>query len=769
MATDAVDTHYRTCHLCEAMCGVAIEHRRGEILAIRGDDADVLGRGHVCPKAVALEDLHLDPDRLTRPVKRIGDRFVEIEWSEAFALVETNVKRIWAAHGRDAVGLYVGNPTAHQPGALLMLAPFLLTLRTANRFSASSVDQLAVMFASHEMFGNATLTTVPDLDRTDFLLMLGANPAASGGSLMSAGDVMGRIRDVRTRGGKVVVIDPRRTETAAKADRHVFVRPGGDVFLLAAMLQVIFAERRVALGRLEGFTHGLGALERAVSAFTPELVAEISGVQPDELRALAREFASARRAVCYGRFGSNVQEFGGLTAWLINALNVVTGNVDREGGAMFTQPAVDLVGLAGASGVVRGLSAKRTRVSGLPIFAGEKPVSAMAEEMLTEGKEKIRALFTHAGNPVLSTPNGKRLDEALADLEFMVSIDLYVNETTRHAHVILPPTGPLEHGHFDLLLNSWAVRNVVKYSPPLFSAPEGTRHDWQIFLELIVRLNARTAVDRALFRKLARVVERLGMEGMIDLLLRMGPYGRRARTLSRLDAALAELIVTGRPYRALRAAASRLVSRTRARHVVDGTGLLSERSRELDLRTVAAHPHGVDLGPMREALPRRLFTSDGCIQLAPSLFVDDLSRARAKLRSSRSDGTMLLIGRRHLRSNNSWMHNSLRLMRGRNRCTAMLHPDDASRLGVEQGAMIRVTSRVGAIELPAEITEQIMPGVISVPHGFGHDRKGVQLEVARRHAGTSVNDITDERHVDVLTGVTALNGLPVQVSLAQPP
>jgi anaerobic selenocysteine-containing dehydrogenase len=769
MTAEAVDTHYRTCHLCEAMCGVAIEHRGGEILGIRGDDADVLGRGHVCPKAVALEDLHLDPDRLRRPVKRVGDRFVEIEWSEAFDLVESGVKRIWAAHGRDAVGLYIGNPTAHQPGALLMLAPFLLTLRTANRFSASSVDQLAVMFASHEMFGNAALTTVPDLDRTDFLLMLGANPAASGGSLMSAGDVMGRIRDVRSRGGKVVVVDPRRTETAAKADRHVFIRPGGDVFMLAAMLQVIFAERRVALGRLEAFTQGLDELERAVSPFTPELVAEITGVRPDELRALAREFASARRAVCYGRFGSNVQEFGGLTAWLINALNVVTGNLDREGGAMFTQPAIDLVGMAGASGIVRGLSAKRTRVSGLPIFAGEKPVSALAEEMLTDGEGKIRALFTHAGNPVLSTPNGKRLDEALASLELMVSIDLYVNETTRHAHVILPPTGPLEHGHFDVLLNSWAVRNVVKYSPPLFSAPEGTLHDWQIFLELIVRLSARTAVDRALYRRLARVIERLGMEGMIDLLLRTGPYGPRSGIVSHLDEALGEFFVTGRPYRALRAAASKLVSRSRVRHFVDAMALVSERSRGLDLAAVAAQPHGVDLGPLQQALPRRLFTADHRLKLAPPLFVGDLPRALTKLRASQRDGTMLLIGRRHLRSNNSWMHNSKRLMRGRNRCTAMLHPEDASRLGVDQGAIVRVTSRVGTIELPAEITEQIMPGVISVPHGFGHDREGVKLEVAQRHAGTSVNDITDERHVDSLTGVTALNGLPVQVSLAQLP
>jgi anaerobic selenocysteine-containing dehydrogenase len=759
-------THFRTCHLCEAMCGVAIEHRAGEILGVRGDEADLLGRGHICPKAVALEDLQKDPDRLRRPVKRVGDRFVEIEWSEAFDLVESNVKRIWAEHGRDAVGLYIGNPTAHHPGALLMLAPFLKTLRTQNRFSASSVDQLAVMFAGHEMFGNAALTTVPDLERTDFLLMLGANPAVSGGSLMSAGDVMGRIREIRERGGEVVVVDPRRTETAAKADRHVFIRPGGDVFLVASMLQVIFAEERAALGRLEGFTKGLDALRAAVAAITPESVAEVTGVDAATIRQLARDFASARSAVCYGRIGANLQEFGGLTAWLIHALNVVTGNLDRPGGAMFTQPAIDLVGMAGAAGIIKGLSRERTRVSGLPIFGGEKPVSAMAEEMLTPGPGRIRALFTHAGNPVISTPNGRQLDEALAGLDFMVSFDIYLNETTRHADVILPPTGPLEHGHFDVLLNAWAVRNVVKYSPPLLPAPHGTLHDWQIFLELIVRLNSRTAADRALLRALARVIERMGLEGMIDALLRMGPYGRRVKAASRLDAALADFVLTGRPYRAAQAVLSRLVSRTPVPHLLDATGLFNERGRDLDLETVKAHPHGLDLGPMREALPRRLFTRDKRIDLAPDLFLSDLPRALAKLRARSEHGELLLIGRRQLRSNNSWMHNSPRLMRGRSRCTAMLHPSDAARLGVEDGATIRVKSRVGSVEVPAEITDRIMPGVISIPHGFGHDRDGVKLGVASKHPGVSVNDITDERHVDALTGVTALNGLAVQVSPA---
>ncbi|MBC7751341.1 MAG: molybdopterin-dependent oxidoreductase, partial [Candidatus Saccharibacteria bacterium] len=496
--------HFRTCHLCEAMCGVVIEHQEGEILSIKGDKADVLSKGHICPKAVALKDLQEDPDRIRRPMKRIGSEWVEISWNDAFDIVEKNIKRIQAEHGHDAVGVYIGNPTAHHPGAILMLGPLLAVIKTGSRFSASSVDQLAVMFATHEMLGNPALMTVPDLDRCEFLLMIGANPAASNGSLMSAGDPMGKIQAISTRGGRVVVVDPRRTESAIKADQHLFIRPGTDVFLLAAMLQVLFAEDRVDLGHLATFTDGLELLRNAISGITPESVAEITGISATEIRTLARNFAAAERAVCYGRIGSNVQEFGGLTAWLIYALNIVTGNLDREGGAMFTQPAIDIIGLSGASDLAGGLNTERTRVRGLPIFAGEKPVAVMAEEMLTKGAGQIRALITHAGNPVLSTPNGRQLDEALAGLEFMVCIDIYLNETTRHAHLILPPTGALERGHFDILLNAWAVRNIVKYSPPLLPAPVDSRHDWQIMLELIVRLNSKNALDRTLWRGLQR-------------------------------------------------------------------------------------------------------------------------------------------------------------------------------------------------------------------------------------------------------------------------
>ena len=758
--------HYRTCHLCEAMCGVAIEHDRdGNIHSIKGDPEDVLSRGHICPKAVALQDIQHDPDRLRRPVKRTGDRWEEISWSEALDIFERNIKRIRREHGREAVGFYIGNPTAHQPGALLMLGPLLAALGTRSRFSASSVDQLAVMFATGEMFGNPALTTVPDLDRTDFLLMIGANPAASNGSLMSAGDPMGRIRAISRRGGQVIAIDPRHTETARKADRHHFIRPGTDVFLLAAMLQVLFEEDLADPGRLAAFSDGLDELRDAVREFTPETVTDITGIGADEIRALAREFAAAERAVCYGRIGSNVQEFGGLTAWLIYALNAVTGNMDREGGAMFTQPAIDVAGLGGALGAVDGLSRHRTRVRQLPIFAGEKPVAAMAEEMQTPGEGRIRALVTHAGNPVLSIPNGRELDRALEGLDFMACIDIYLNETTRHADLILPPTGPLEHGHFDLLLNAWAVRNVVKYSPPLYDPPDDALHDWQIMLELTVRLNSDNAAERLLWRGMQTVLERLGMEGMLDWLLRAGPYGYRSKALSRLDRMLEGFLLAGRLYRRGRSALRKGLKRTRARHLLRASGLFSGEGRGLDLDEVRRHPHGVDLGPLRAGvLPDRLFTPDRRLRLAPELFLADLGRARQRLGETPAPDELRLIGRRHLRSNNSWMHNAHRLIKGKERCTLLVHPDDAQRLGLEDGGQARVSSRTGAIELPVEVTAEVMPGVVCIPHGFGHDRPGVQLRTAQQKPGVSVNDITDERFLDELTGVTALNGLPVEVT-----
>jgi anaerobic selenocysteine-containing dehydrogenase len=748
------------------MCGVVIEHADGQILSIKGDKDDPFSQGHICPKAVALKDLQEDPDRIRRPIKRVGQEWVEISWDEAFTEIEQQLKRIRKAHGDDAVGVYVGNPTAHNTGAMLMLGPFLASLNTRNRFSATSVDQLANMLANLKMFGHQALFPIPDLDRTDFLLMLGANPAASNGSLMSAGNVMKRITGIRERGGRVLVIDPRRTESAEKIGEHWFIRPGTDVFLLAAMVNVLFAERLTDLRHLQGMTDGVETLRQALADFTPEAVADITGIAAQDMRTLVRDFATAGRAVCYGRIGTSVQEFGGLSTWLIYCINILTGNLDREGGAMFTHPAIDIVGLSAGIAALRGsYDTYRSRVRDLPEFGGELPVAALAEEIWMPGEGQIRALITHAGNPVLSTPNGRQVEQALASLDFMVAIDIYLNETTRHASIILPPTGPLEHGHYDIALNAVAVRNVARYSPPLYNPPHDSRHDWQILLELIVRLNSRNTFERGLWRGLQVIVERMGLEGLLDWLISMGPKGYRLGVLSRADHLLNEFLLSGKLYQGAKKVLSGWVDkRVGLQSLLEATALFSHQQQGLNLKKLKAHPHGMDLGALQPSFPARLCTDGKRIALTPPEYLADLARARQRLSEGLDPESLLLIGRRHVRSNNSWLHNSHRLVKGKNRCTVMLHPDDAERLGIENGAAVRVASGVGVIELPAELTSDIMPGVVSVPHGFGHHRTGAQLAVASEVPGVSVNDITDEQVLDALTGVAVLNGLPVTVA-----
>lgn len=725
--------HFRICHLCEAMCGVVIEHQDGEILSIKGDKADPFSKGHICPKAVALKDLHEDPDRLRRPVKRMATGWVEISWEEAFDEVEQNLKRIRRDFGGEALAVYLGNPTVHTP-ALLAVPAFVHALGAKQRFSATSVDQLPTMVANHQLFGHQLLFPVPDLDRTDFLLIVGGNPAASNGSLMSAGDVMGRIKGIRDRGGRVVVVDPRLTETAQKADDHLFIRPGTDFFLLAAMATAMFEGGLVMPGDLQHHIEGLDELRQALAPFTPERVADITGVDAERIRVLANDVALAERAAVYGRVGACTQEFGGLTAWMLHILNILTGNLDREGGMMFATPPLDMLTLASPGSYGR----QRSRVRGLPAFSGELPVSVLAEEILTPGEGQIRALVTHAGNPVLSTPNGRQMDKALATLDYMVSIDIYINETTRHANIILPPVSPLERSHMEVGLAPLMVRNAAKWSPALFEAPEDGRQDWQILAELTQRLGGEGAINRLARKGVQAVMERLGLDTGLDLLLRTGPYGSHAALTDRRATPVQKIMSVVRPK--------------------DG----------LSLKKLREHPHGIDLGPLRRQLRKRLEVRGRRIPLAAPLYLDDIPRALERLQAWQP-GELRVIGRRHVRSNNSWMHNSHRLVKGPNRCTAMLHPDDAAVLGVADGMKVRLSSRVGAIELPAEVTDAVMPGVVCVPHGFGHGREGVQLHVARREApGASLNDITDEQVVDAITGTAVLNGVPVSVAPIAP-
>jgi anaerobic selenocysteine-containing dehydrogenase len=691
-------THYRACNLCEAICGLVIEVENDRVTSIRGDKDDPLSRGHICPKAVALQDLYEDPDRLKQPVRRTADGWEQISWEAAYTEVVTRLQQVQKDHGRAAIGIYLGNPNIHNYGSALYLPDFIRSIKTPNTFSATSADQLPHHLVAYWMFGHYFFLPVADVDHTDFMLILGANPLVSNGSLMTAPGFVKKMRAIQER-GKVVVIDPRYSETAAKADEHHFIRPGTDALLLLAMVHTLFAKEWVHLGHLQAHSKNIEQVAEAVKAFTPNAVAALTGIAATDIERITREFVEAEKAVCYGRMGVSTQEFGALCIWLVNLMNLLTGNFDREGGAMFTSPAMDTV-LPNRKG---NIDRWQSRVSGYPERFGELPVAAMIEEMTTPGEGQIKAFVTSAGNPVLSTPDGQSLDEALEKLDFMVSVDIYINETTRHANIILPPTSGLETSNYDVSFQTLAVRNTAKFSEACFEKTPEQRHDYEIFQELARRLRHGD------YSPLAEKPEQL-----VDFALQMGAYGK--------------------------------------------TGLSLQKLKD--------QPSGVDLGALRPVLPKRLFTEDQMIDLAPEALVADLERIAKRLAAGddvNEDFPLLLIGRRQLRSNNSWMHNSTRLVKGDERCTLLLHPEDAQRYGVEDGQVVAVASAVGTIRIKAEIKQEMMPGVVSIPHGWGHARAGVKMEVAQAHPGVSINDLTIPGFVDQLSGNAAFSGVPVRI------
>ncbi|WP_339545532.1 molybdopterin oxidoreductase family protein [Pseudomonas sp. RA_35y_Pfl2_P32] len=696
---------HRACHLCEAICGLTIETTASDsaglqITSIKGDPLDSFSRGHICPKAVALQDIQNDPDRLRQPMQRVGNEWQAIGWDEAFALVAERLATIQERHGQNAVAVYQGNPSVHNYGLMTHSNYFLGLLKSRNRFSATSVDQLPHHLTSHLMYGHGLLLPIPDIDHTDFMLILGGNPLASNGSIMTVPDVEKRLKAIQGRGGKVVVVDPRRSETAAMANQHVFVRPGGDAALLFGVLNTLFSE---GLGRDSHLpVDGLEQVRQAIASFDAEAMSPLCAVPAEQIRQLARDFAAAPTAVCYGRMGVSTQAFGTLCHWLVQLINLVTGNLDRVGGALCTEPAVDLV--ASTSGGHFNLW--QSRVSGRPEYGGELPVSALAEEMLTGGEGQIRALITVAGNPVLSTPNGRQLEQALDGLEFMVSIDLYINETTRYADLILPSTSALENDHYDTTFNMFAVRNVSRFNRAILPKPEGALHDWEIFVGLAKAFAARTG---------KALKPTMPPAQMIDFALRAGRYG---------DAS----------------------------------------EHKLSVASLYDHPHGVDLGALKANLGPRLKTANQQVQAAPAAILADLQRFAA-LQAPAAD-ELLLIGRRHVRSNNSWMHNYHRLVKGKPRHQLLMHPDDLVQRGLSDGQRVRVSSRVGQIEVEVLASLEMMKGVVSLPHGWGHARPGVQMGIATAQPGSSANDLTDERQLDELSGNAALNGVPVTVAAA---
>jgi len=711
--TEPNRTHYIACNLCEAICGLEIRLEDGQIKSIKGDKKDPLSKGHICPKAVALQDIHSDPDRLRAPIKRTASGWQKIPWKQAFDEVADGLKHVQQQHGKNAVAIYLGNPTVHNLDAMLFGPMFFRALNTENRYSATSVDQLPEQLVSLLMFGHGLLIPLPDLDRTGYHIIFGANPAVSNGSMMTAPGVTKRLKAIRTRGGKLVVVDPRRTETAAIADQHLFIRPGTDVWMLLAMLHVVFNERLLTLGPVAEFTRGLGEIETLVQDFTPEATAAITAVDPLQLRTLVREFCAAESASCYARIGVSAQQHGTLTQWLINVFNIVTGNLDIAGGTMFSKPAFEV--LSRKPSGKKGFADKLSRVRKLPDFNGEFPVATLAEEITTGGEGQIRALLTSAGNPVLSTPNGKRLDEALAGLDFMVSIDIYLNETSRHANIILPPLTTLERSHYDVVFQALAIRNGAKFTQPVFSTDREQRSDTQIFLELAWRMQPGGPLAKAIGWLKKEILKKRGSGWIIDKKLKQGPY---------------------------------------------------YASHGLDLTKLKQNPHGIDLGAMQACLPDRLFSGDKTINLAPEECVAGLTKLSE---SMPADCTSLeydlqLIGRRDPRTNNSWLHNSQRMVKGKQRCLVLIHPQDAAARNLHDGDMAVVRSRVGVIKIPVCVSEEMMPGVISIPHGWGHQMDGIQLKIAAEHAGVNTNILTDDYFLDSVSGNTALNGVPVSLS-----
>ena len=713
-------TVFRTCTLCEAMCGLSFEVDGQRIVSVDADHDDVFSHGFICPKGAAIAAVHDDPDRLRTPVRRTdsGD-FEPIGWEDAFALIARRLKDIRARHGADSIALYMGNPIVHNHGALALRAGVIRALGTRNCTSAGSQDTSPRFAASYYLYGYSLSVPVPDIDRTEYFLCLGANPRVSNGSLLGAPDIRRRLQAIRQRGGRVVVVDPRRTETAREADEHVAILPGGDAAFLLSLAQVLVADGRVERTRLERIAGGWPAIEERLGAFTPERVAGVTGISADTIRRLAREFADAGRSVAYSRVGVCNNAFGTIASLATDLLNLAAGRLGEVGGLMFPTPAFDttpLVKITKADGHGRWHS----RVRGLAETIGDLPASILAEEMETPGEGQVRAMVTFAGNPVLSTPNGRRLAAALEGLEFMVAIDLYINETTRHADVILPPAWSLCDDHVDLIGTSVAVRNIVRWSPPVVSRPPGTYSDWQILLELSYRLGGGPTglkwVDW-----IYRVGRRLGWhwrpDSSVDLLLRLGPYGDRFW-----------------PW-----------------------------SKGLNLKKLKAATHGIDLGPLQPGIKHRVLHRDGRMRLDAPVMLRAIDELAETLDAPPLDDSLLLIGRRELRSNNSWMHNVPELVSGKARCVLLVHPQDAARRGIGDGASAILESRVFEGEVPVHVSDEMREGVVSLPHGWGHGASARWQHTAGAHPGVSVNDWTDDQQVESVVGQSILNGVRVRL------
>ncbi|WP_048634272.1 molybdopterin-dependent oxidoreductase [Mycolicibacterium aurum] len=749
--------HRITCPLCEAMCGLRVTVEDGVASSVRGNADDVWSRGHLCPKGASLQQIHHDPDRLRMPlVRNRSGEHVPVSWDDAFAEAERVLRPVIDTYGACAVTVYLGNPVAHNLGLETYVGALVGMGGAAGMpayYTPGTVDQWPLNVVGALLFGGMWNAPVPDLDRTDHLMMLGANPSASQGSMLSAPDIMGRLAAIRARGGSVVVVDPRRTQTAARATEWVPVRPGTDALLLFAILHTLAETgelRRPA--HLAGLVDGLDDVVAMAAQFAPEHVAAATGVDAPTIRRLAADLANADRPVVYSRIGTCTQEFGTLATWLVFVLNVALGSIDRPGGALFPEAAVwspMFMKPPDQNGPGWQFGRFRSRVRGAAEVLGQFPVSCLAEEIDTPGDGQIRGLITVAGNPVISAPGAGRLNAALAGLDAMISVDNWLNETSRHADVILPGLSPLERPHCDDLYWMYSLAACVKWSDPAIPPQADRPEEWEIMLRLAGALvgtpipdvdlramddlytqgiiyTACQAADTPLFGRdpaeVFAVLKGVGPERMIDLGIRVGPWGDD----------------------------------------------LGRRPGGLTLDEVRRHPDGLRLGELEGGrLADVLTTPSRRIELIHPILTDDIPRLADRL--DRTDDDLLLTSRRHLRSNNSWLHNVSGLMRGKDRCTLLIHPADAARHAVADGELVEVSTTEGAVEVVAEVTDEMMPGVLSLPHGWGHGVDGTRMDIANAHPGVNANVLNPGAMIDVPSNTQVVNGVPCRIRTRRAP
>ncbi|MEQ3549914.1 molybdopterin-dependent oxidoreductase [Pseudonocardia nematodicida] len=728
-------SHHRICPLCEATCGLLVEFDGRVARSVRPNPDDVFSRGHACAKGLGLARVDGDPDRLTVPLVRRDGRLEEASWDEAFAEIGRRLPPLVAADPQ-SVAVYTGNPAAHHLDHTLYLPALLGAIGSRNLFSPASMDTWPKNLVTVLLYGTGLGMSLPDIDRTDHLLLLGSNPVVSNGSTVCAPGFARRLDDLRARGGTLTVVDPARTRTAEIADRHLAIRPGTDAHLLMALLSVIDAEGLVDPGPAGPLVDGLDEVLALARPFTPERVAPVCGVGAAAIRDLASTFAAARAAVAHSRIGTCTQEYGSLANWLVEVLNIATGRLDVPGGAMFATPP------AGGPTTWPGGPARpqfdrwRSRVRGIPETLGELSVACLAEEILTPGPGQVRALITIAGNPARSVPGSASVERALREVGFLLCLDGYLNETTRHADVVLPAPGMFAHGHMDLTLNHFQLRNVARYSPPVLTPAPGELPEWHQVLriaaivrgvpELPVAAMDDEVADQAARRAarlcglgqdevLAAVSPRRGPERLVDLRVRSGPFGDR----------------------------------------------FGAEPGGLTLATLEAAPDGVDLGPLEPRLPDVLRTPDRRIDVAPGLLTGDVPRLWASTRAAPDTG-LRLINRRQHRGMNSWLHNALPY-RDDGAGGLMMHPDDADRLGLVPGELVRVEAGPGEVVVELRVSSDIRPGVVSLPHGWGHTGDGLRMSRATAAPGANVNLLVDDRSLEPLTGTPVFNGVPVTV------